>query len=245
MLGIGKAIQHSFKRYEKKYIVTQSEKEKLIALIDGKMMPDAFPEYSIYNIYYDTENFDLIRRSIEKPLYKEKLRLRSYGSPKNNESVFIEIKKKFNGIVYKRRINMPYEEAVMYLNNKLPIKEKGQIFNEIDYAISFYKPQPKVFLSYDRQAFYGVGFDNDNMRLTFDENILARSYDLDLQKGAYGTRLLEHELSLMELKMSGAVPLWLARGLSELQLYPVSFSKYGNFYKLLLEGKDKSKTFAL
>lgn len=243
MLGIGKAIQHSFKRYEKKYIVTQAEKDKLIQLIDGKLTPDTYPEYSIYNIYYDTENFDLIRRSIEKPLYKEKLRLRSYGPPKETDPVFIEIKKKFNGIVYKRRINLPYDEALLYLNNDMPIKDKGQIFNEIDYAINFYKPQPKVFLSYDRRAFFGAEY--GNLRLTFDYNILARDYDVDLQKGAYGTSLLEQGLYLMELKISGAVPLWLARVLSDMQLYPTSFSKYGNFYIQMLKKQDGPKIYAL
>lgn len=243
MLGIGKAIQHSFKRYEKKYIVTQAEKDTLIGLIDGKMAPDVFPEYSIYNIYYDTDSFELIRHSIEKPLYKEKLRLRSYGPPKDDDPVFIEIKKKFNGIVYKRRINMPYIEASMYLNNGLPPTVKSQIFNEIDYAMSLYKPQPTVFLSYNRQAFYNPEY--GNMRLTFDDNILARDYDLDLQKGAYGTSLLDQGKYVMELKLSGAVPLWMVRAMSDMQLYPMSFSKYGNFYKLMLKEAERPKTLAL
>lgn len=208
--------------------------KNLIESISDKMLPDVYPHYQLFNIYYDTEKYDLIRRSIEKPVYKEKLRLRSYGKPENDSSVFIEIKKKYNGIVYKRRIRLPYKEAVDYLENgREPPNAEGQIFNEINYAVNFYKPKPKVLLTYDRTAFYGT--DNNYLRITFDENITARDYDLNLQLGSYGTKLLEPGFYLMEIKLTGAMPLWLTHQLSELDTYPSSFSKYGNYYKMLLD----------
>ena len=230
-MGTKKSIQYSFKRYEKKYIVTSDIKDILLRTIKEKMLPDAYPYYTIYNIYFDTDDYELIRHSIERPVYKEKLRLRSYGKPENDSTVFLELKKKYDGIVYKRRISLPYHEAFDYLNSGIKPSAEGQIFNEIDYSMNFYKPKPKVFLSYDRTAFYGA--EDNYMRITFDENIIARDYDLNLQAGSYGTRILEPGHFLMEIKLSGAMPLWLTHLLSKLETYPTSFSKYGSYYKML------------
>ena len=114
----------------------------------------------------------------------------------------------------------------------------SQIFNEIDYFMSFYHPQSKLFLAYDRVAFYGK--QDPSVRITFDHNIRSRSYDLSLKSGDYGELLLEPSLYLMEIKVSSALPLWLVNILSDLKLYPGSFSKYGNVYKKSMIEERKS-----
>ena len=110
--------QGTFKRYEKKYLVTQQQYNALAKVFAARMVPDRFAESTISNIYYDTPDFRLIRRSLEKPAYKEKLRLRSYGVPNEETQVFPEIKKKARGIVYKRRVSMPYGDALRYLSRR-------------------------------------------------------------------------------------------------------------------------------
>ncbi len=217
-----------FQRVEKKYMISKSAYLEFLNRILPYIKPDEYGPVNICNIYYDTDNFDLIRTSIGKPLYKEKLRLRSYGIPNENDTVFLEIKKKCNGIVYKRRIDMKEAEAEEYMNNGKKPESYNQILNEIDYFIKYYKPEPKLFLAYDRIAYSGK-YDSD-LRITFDSNIRSREYDLDLKKGDYGELLLEEDYYLMEIKASDSMPLWLARTLSDMKIFPTSFSKYGKVY---------------
>ncbi|MDO4567278.1 MAG: polyphosphate polymerase domain-containing protein, partial [Oscillospiraceae bacterium] len=172
------------------------------------------------------------RASIEKPPYKEKLRLRSYGLASADSPVFIELKKKYNGIVYKRRAQMSYAEAYDYLkNNRMP-HGKDQILNEIEYFRSFYKPRAVMNISYVREAFYDR--EDSSLRLTFDKDVLWRTSNLDLSSGAFGNALLEDNMRLMELKTAGAIPIWLCRALDKAKVYPTSFSKYGNAYKSMI-----------
>jgi len=218
-----------FQRVEKKYLLPQDTYEELLNRIEPYMQLDKFGRYTICNIYYDTDTFDLIRNSIEGPKYKEKLRLRSYGIPEANDKVYLELKKKYKGTVYKRRISMKLSEAENYLENGVkPIKD-SQILHEIDYFIQFYQPKGKLYLAYDRRAYFGK--EDSCIRITFDNNIRSRYNDLDLALGDYGTQTLEQGLYLMEIKVSQALPFWLARTLSELSIFPTSFSKYGTIYK--------------
>lgn len=201
---------------------------------------DKYGITSICNIYFDTDNSELIRTSIEKPLYKEKLRLRSYGTPNSDESkVFLEIKKKFDGVVYKRRAAMTFRESEDYLNNGIKPSENAQIINEMDYIICHYNLKPKLFLAYDRIAYNGI--EDEELRITFDKNIRSRENDLSLKSGSYGTNLLDKNIYLMEIKANGGMPLWLADLLSELEIYPMSFSKYGNIYKKSLMNRSNIK----
>lgn len=228
--------KYVFKRAEKKYLLTKDKYIYLLECIKNHFEPDRYAFYTICNIYYDTDDYQLIRTSMEKPKYKEKLRIRSYGIVQSTDTVFIELKRKYDGTVFKRRVSLPLQEAVMYLDyGKKPEGGDNQILKEIDYFISFYKPKPKFFIFYERAAY--VCSENRDIRLTFDSNILSRDYDLDLRKGVYGTPLLEENMYLMELKVPYSIPFWLARMLSELQIYPTSFSKYGNVYKKYLESR--------
>lgn len=218
-----------FERVEKKYLLTKEKYQALLKAIEPYMAQDEYGMHTICNIYYDTPTYDLIRTSIEKPKYKEKLRLRSYGRPNKKDTVFIEIKKKYKGVVFKRRVSLMLEEAERYLNSGIKPKKENQIFKEIDYFMAFYKPIPKVYLAYDRIAYFGKA--DSNIRITFDHHIRSRQGDLSLGKGDYGDFLLDNNEYLMEIKVPLAMPLWLVHTLSELEIYPTSFSKYGNVYK--------------
>ncbi len=229
-------IQSCFKRYEKKYLLTPEQYRVMRFGMAQFMKPDAHPRYSIGNIYYDTENFDLIRASLEKPVYKEKLRMRSYGVPGSRDSVFVEIKKKYDDVVYKRRVTMEMMSAERYLRGAQG-GDGSQISREIDWFLHLYRPEPKVFIAYDREAYAAA--DGGELRITFDTALRARSNDLDLRLGDHGVPLLTDERILMEIKIPGVSPLWLARLLSENRIFPTSFSKYGEYYKqFVLGGKS-------
>ncbi|SHI56240.1 VTC domain-containing protein [Dethiosulfatibacter aminovorans DSM 17477] len=220
---------YTFERVEKKYMLSKQKYKKFMKQAGCHITPDKYCRSSILNIYYDTDDYDLIRRSIDKPVYKEKLRLRSYGVPGKKDTVFLEIKKKYDGTVYKRRISLPLRDAVNYLESGIKPEERGQILKELDYFMSFYRPKAKLFLAYDREA-YSVIFDS-GLRITFDRNIRSRDYDLSLDKGDYGRPLLDDDIYIMEIKAAGAMPMWLVDILSDMEIYPKSFSKYGNIYK--------------
>lgn len=227
--------QNIFKRYELKYLLTEEQYDKLREVMREYMKGDDYGRSTICNIYYDTPDYLLIRRSIEKPVFKEKLRVRSYGVAKENSTAFIELKRKYDRVVYKRRITSTDSKAYDFLVERKKICE-GQIAKEIEYFLDYYKTlEPKVFLSYEREAFYGI--DNHDFRMTFDRNILWRDYDLTLCNGIYGDPILNENTVLMEIKVAAAVPLWLVKFLSENKIYKTSFSKYGNAYKTILNEK--------
>lgn len=227
-----KTIQNTFMRYEMKYIVNAEQRSALTELMNNYMEPDEFGRSTICNIYYDTPDMRLVRRSIEKPVYKEKLRVRCYGDIKEQDKVFVELKKKYDDVVYKRRVSMSCMQADSYLLGGAESPKQNQIANEIDYFISEYKGlAPAAYISYEREAYFSK--DDPNLRITFDENVLWRDYDLCLTKGAYGKTLLQPGQSLMEIKVANAMPLWLTHTLSEQKIYKISFSKYGNAYKTM------------
>lgn len=226
---MGNPIRTVFKRQEKKYLLSEAQCQSFLTAISKYMQPDEYGEYSICNVYFDTENDDLIRRSIEKPVFKEKLRVRSYGVPTAEDRVFLEIKRKCRGVVYKRRVAMTCAQMQMYLDTGAHPWSQSQIFSEIDWFMHFYAPVPKLFLAYDRIAFRGVA--EPSLRVTFDKSIRYRRTALSLSAGDGGEHLLPQGQYIMEIKTDGAMPLWLCEILSTAQIYPTSFSKYGNIYK--------------
>lgn len=230
------SYQRIFKRYEIKYFITKDQKHLLWNIMNEYMEPDKFHRSTIRNIYFDTPDKLLIRRSLEKPVYKEKLRVRSYNLALPESQVFIELKKKYDGVVYKRRLSMEEGEAMNYLCRKKLPREENQIKKEIDYFSTFYKNLgPAVFLSYDREAF--CGRIDPGFRMTFDENIVWRDYDLSLTEGIYGDSLLGKDTALLEVKTGLGIPLWLTRFFSENHIFRTSFSKYGSAYMSMLQSK--------
>lgn len=219
---------YTFRRYEKKYLITKEQADELLNRIGDRMVPDKYGETVICNLYYDTEDYVLIRRSLDKPRYKEKLRIRCYGVPDENSVAFIEIKKKFSKVVYKRRLDTTYKKATEYIKTG-EIDIKGQIKNELDWFLKTYKTlRPSTALFYTRKAFFDKT--NPELRITVDKDILWRRKDLDLTLGAYGEPIIDDHNRLLEIKIPGTVPVWLAHELSELKIFPNSFSKYGKAF---------------
>jgi len=237
--------QEIFERYEKKYLLTNEAYRKLVPELMKHMTADRYGKYTISNIYFDTDDFRLIRDSLEKPAYKEKLRLRLYGDADEDKTVFAEIKKKYKGVVYKRRIPLSLRDARRYLvygiRPKLDDRRftERQIFREIDYMKNRYGLKPAVFIAYDRIALAGT--EDPELRVTFDMNIRCRNTKLDLAEGKHGTQLLKPGTILMEVKIPGAMPLWMAELFEDIAKYQVSFSKYGTYYKMLEEEKKEAK----
>ena len=226
-------ITSIFERKEIKYIISAYQHDDLLEALEGRMQPDEFGVTKICNIYFDTEDFRLIRESIEKPMYKEKLRLRTYGVPKEDDLAFIELKKKFDKIVYKRRETMSYRDAIHFLVGREKPEGMDQILKEIDWVLDFYPDlAPAMDIFYDRRAYYGT--EDPALRMTFDTNITYRLDDLDLRNGPYGETLMDNSRYILELKITDAMPLWLSGIMDRLKIYPGSYSKYGNAYKKLL-----------
>ena len=231
-------IRNCFQRYEKKFLLTRGQYGAMKKGMAVHMVPDVHANYTICNLYYDTDDWQLIRESLEKPVYKEKLRVRSYGAARDVDNVFIEIKKKFDGVVYKRRIVLPAAEAAEYLETG-SLKEPSQISREIDWMRTRLDLKPRVFIAYDREAYAGAeGVENPELRITFDTGLRYREDSLDLRKGDGGHPLLPEDLILMEIKIPGAAPLWLAELLSENGIRMTTFSKYGTYYKDIVLGRD-------
>ena len=219
-----------FKRYEIKFILNPKQKQMLMNVMKDHMQPDEYGRTTIRNVYYDTPDYFLIRNSLEKPRYKEKLRVRSYEKVSPDDKVYVEIKNKYDGIVYKRRTAVKQYQAEEWLAGQTGQPFISQIADEIEYFRRFHRDlSPACYLSYEREAYYSK--DGSGMRLTLDENILGRVYDMTLIAGAYGECVLPSDLTLMELKVSEAIPLWMIRFLTDNRINKVSFSKYGTFFK--------------
>lgn len=239
MLFMG--YQSVFKRYEMKYLLTQRQKEAILAAMEPYMALDEYGRTTIVNIYYDTDSYRLVRHSIEKPPYKEKLRIRSYGRATADSTVFVELKKKYEDVVYKRRISMPETEAMAWMAGENSSRG-DQIAREIDYFLRYYGTlYPAVLLSYEREAYFMKN--GDDFRVTFDDNILSRREDISLEAPIWGTPLLREGQVLMEIKCSGGIPMWMVQALSAGHIYKTSFSKYGTAYQKTIFQGEREGTY--
>lgn len=221
-----------FCRYESKYLISAEQKQRLLLRMSPYVREDAYGRSTVRSLYYDDEGCRLIRRSMEKPLYKEKLRLRAYRQVGAGDAVFAEIKKKYNKVVFKRRIALPEAQATAWLGAGGPAPE-GQIAREISRFCEFYGPlAPTVLLSCEREAYCAEGI--NGLRITFDERVLARTEGLSLREAVGGEALLGEGEVLMELKSNGGLPLWMVAVLREEGIYRISFSKYARAYERLI-----------
>lgn len=222
-----------FRRKELKFLLNDDQCSVIRDALQRKMEPDAHGENTICNIYYDTPDYRLIRHSLEHPVYKEKIRLRSYGVATADSDIYLELKKKYKGVVCKRRVKVTEAEGMAFMDRLGTLRKQNQISREILYFRDFYKTlQPQVYLCYDRQAWYDPldrGF-----RMTLDRNIRYRTSDLSLSSPCAGREILKQDQTLLEVKAEGAVPLWLVELLTEEQIFKRSFSKYGRAYEQML-----------
>lgn len=223
------SYQMIFKRYEMKYFLTRQQQKELLKVMKPYMRPDDFGHTVIRNLYFDTDNYRLIRRSLEKPVYKEKLRIRSYHKADPDSTVFVELKKKYRSVVYKRRVALSEKEALGWICEGNYCLKHSQIAKEIEYFRTFYNTlRPACLLSYERDAYYALS--GDGFRITFDSHIIGRGEDLSLDSDVWGTQLLEEGKVLMEVKTAGGIPMWLTDFMTKNQIYKTSFSKYGEAY---------------
>ena len=226
-------VQTVFQRYELKYLLTRSQRDKILEAMRTHMALDQYGRTTIRNLYFDTDNYRLVRRSIERPVYKEKLRIRSYEQARPESTVFVEIKKKYRSIVYKRRIALTERAAMEWTLGGKFHENETQISREVDYFLYYYETlHPVMFLSYEREAYYSL--DGSDFRVTFDDNVLCRQEDLSLTSDIGGIPLLDEDTVLMEIKCSGGIPLWMIHILSEEHLGKTSFSKYGTAYQSII-----------
>lgn len=216
----------TFRRSEKKYLLTSEQYEKLMELLKDHVVQDKFFESDIRSIYYDTDKFQMIRRSIEKPEYKEKLRIRAYSEIDEDQPVFVEFKKKLDGVVYKRRTRAILKDVLDDINSAR--FEDEQIGNEIRYALSYYQNvRPAIYIGCKRTSY--VGKQDKSLRITFDKDVSYRMKHLSL-KAADEDRKVTDKI-IMELKVKGAMPLWLSEILDEVKAYPRGFSKVGTAFE--------------
>ncbi len=226
-----------FKRTEIKYLLSQEQFMRLMDFLNGFARIDDYGKTRINNIYFDTPNFHLVRASIDKPVYKEKLRLRTYGKTDDGTNSFIEIKKKYDGIVYKRRISGPYKDTYDYLVSGGKPIDDSQISREIEgFRMMYESLRPAMTICYDRIAM--IGTEDPDFRVTFDTNIEWNTKVMDLRYEIPGMKILKDGEYMMELKVAQSMPIGLARKLSELGIFPVSFSKYGRGYMDMI-GRSK------
>lgn len=225
-----KKIQEVFRRVEIKYILTPDEFQKLLTLIAPYIVKDRYFKATNCSIYYDTDQKYLAIHSMEKPVYKEKIRVRSYNIPKSlDDPVFIEIKKKYNGVVNKRRITTTLRDFYQYEQTGNIKTDNQQIKAELDHCFHFYHLKPALYLAYDRLSFCGKN--EPGFRLTFDTNVRSREDHLRLEYGDKGDLHFENGECVMEIKALDSYPLWFKKALSHLRIYPASFSKYGKVYE--------------
>lgn len=217
-----------FERVEEKYVITNQEKELLLDKIKDYIQEDKFFKSEIHNIYFDTEHSDLIINSLDKPVFKDKIRVRSYGVPSLEDDVFLELKVKYKGVVGKRRTKIKLSEYYHYLQNS-QFERDDQILKEIDYYFKHYHLKPAIYIAYDRVSY--VGLHNPELRITFDYHLRSRRENLNLDQTVKTSSYFDQDQTIMEIKTIEAMPLWLVRILSEMKIMPTNFSKYGKIYE--------------
>lgn len=219
----------TFKRVEDKYVLTPEEKEEFLARCKDYITEDVYYKYSVHSVYYDNASNDLAVHSLMKPDYKMKLRLRCYGEPSEDKPVFLETKKKYDKIVYKRRIDLGLQEAIDYLEYGKPHHVKNNTADEIDYILNYYNLEAKVYIAYDRECYAAIN--EADVRITFDKNIRYRIDDVSLEEKGNEEKLKDGFV-MLEVKATKRYPMWLVKVLSEMKLYKTSFSKYGTIYSV-------------
>ena len=230
-----------FSRIEKKYLITPEDKKALIKTIKQYLEKDLYFRSKVFNLYFDTDNYDLITQSIDWVDFKEKVRARSYGG---YDRVFLEIKTKVKGkedsLGYKRRIMITRDDFAELVAGQTTLTKLAarsveqstdfQIAREVEYLITHFNLRPKILVMYNRESYKGA----DGLRITFDEKLSYRDHNLKFAKHKNDKMYFKDDHNIiMEIKTPEALPLWLVKKLSELKLYPRRFSKIGNIYQSL------------
>lgn len=230
-----------FRRVEQKYLITSAQYDALMEALGDKLVKDEYFYNDIYNLYLDAPDHRLIIQSIEKPMYKEKFRVRSYGLAENEDSkVYLEIKKKFDGTSHKRRISMTLGEFYKYMEKGNRPKGANPItLAELDYDFEKYNLQPSILINYERYSYYFRG--NKDLRITFDHNVRYRTKKPDLTNGDDMHPIIDKDMYIMEIKSLDSLPIKLSQLLAKLKIYPRGFSKPKNAYLKSLESAKRKE----
>ncbi|MFA7674409.1 MAG: polyphosphate polymerase domain-containing protein [Clostridia bacterium] len=234
-----------FNRYEEKYIMNSEQFKAFLHKADIYAKPDEHctngDMYSVTNIYFDNDNYDLVRMSNQKPYYKQKVRLRGYSGIKPEDFVYLEVKKKVGGLVNKRRTCITLREAADYIDlGRIPRRISNmQVFNELDYLFSLYDLKPKMMLCYDRIAYNSKG--GHDIRITVDNNIRFKKSGINMCDTAGLIKLTDDDTWIVEIKTGDSIPLWCTRILSEMDVISSSFSKYGNAYEYCVKNRIENE----
>ena len=248
----------SIRRVEKKYLITRSEKATLLKALKKQLVHDEYYKEEILSLYLDTDNFDLAIKTIDRPEFREKVRVRAYNVPKRSTRIFFEVKTKLatnkTKIGNKRRLIIPLKDFYSYMNTGKNLEQIAasasnnnpqqiQVAKELDYLIKHYNLRPKIIIVSNRTAFSGKN--DPTFRLTFDENLRFRTTDLKLEKGSSGEKYFPSTPDpkrgiIMEAKTINAMPPWFVDEISRLKIYPTRFSKYGKIYQLITERNNKN-----
>lgn len=222
-------VLFSFERFEEKYLLTEEKLQRLLERLGDRIQMDSYGRHTIGNIYFDNDNYDIIQYSLTRPMYKEKFRLRCYGVPDNNSKVYAELKKKYNHIVYKRRFAATMPQIEDFIDAGISVEGNEQIQKEIKWFMDRQPQKPKCFIGYEREAYTFP--EEPELRMTLDRNLRYRTDRLDLREGCDGELIMEENPIVLEIKYPGTSPVWLGRLLSELDILPITFSKYGAAYR--------------
>ena len=236
---MSKQITQVFRRTEIKYVITENQYQKLMDLVEPYLMKDKYFKGTNMSVYYDSDSRYLAIHSLEKPLYKEKIRLRSYEVPTLDSTVFLEIKKKYKGIGSKRRIPVKLRDFYEYEKTGKLETNNAYIKQELDECFKRYNLKPIMFLAYDRTSYCDKA--DPTFRVTFDRNVRSRNDNLKLEKGDYGQKFFKNGEIVMEVKALDKYPFWFVRALSRLKIYPASFSKYGRVTEKVIYNNVKEK----
>lgn len=226
-------MKNTLQRYEKKYLLNKNQYEMIKEKLTPYTKVDKYSNYTVCNLYFDTESYQVIRHSIDKPVFKEKLRIRSYGVVNDDAIVYLELKKKYDHEVIKRRLPLTFKQFEDYIYKGIRPDLNNQILREIDHYVTLNKPYPRIYIAYEREALQGI--EDESFRITFDKNIRFRNDDLSLTKGLDGKPIIEQDQCLMEIKTKGSIPLWFSQIITQTSTYPQSFSKYGYCYQTHLD----------
>jgi len=214
-------------RQEVKYLISRASHDALLRDLANHLVPNKFFAQTIHNVYFDNDTNDLILRSIEKKEFKDKLRLRAYHMDGELGNPLIELKKKYKGTSYKRRIKLTIEQARDLINGGA-LNHTGQIADEMRFLIARTGCTPKMYIGYDRASYDVVG--HDDLRITFDSNVRCRTTNLDFAPNPADKNIIDADHYILEIKAADTFPLWLTDALTRNGIFPQSFSKYARAF---------------
>jgi SPX domain protein involved in polyphosphate accumulation len=224
-------------RFELKYLTRFDTYQRIIRQLDPYAERDGYAgelgRYSIISLYYDSPELACYWDKINGVPYRNKLRIRQYGSMAGSDDAYIEVKQKLLASIRKIRTRMKLTQAYDLLaaahqraetSEVIDRSPEDEVLNHVMYLRSLYNLEPKAIISYEREPY--VGRYDHHLRMTFDLNLRSRAEDLRLESGPWGKYIMSPDIVLVEMKVDGRIPEWFISLVAEHNLEPCRFSKY-------------------